>query len=66
MSKQKLTDHQRKILSLLVDGKTTQDIADELNIGYETARTHIDRLRTKAGVSNRTALAVWAVREGHV
>lgn len=61
-----LTDHQMKILRLVVEGKTTKEIAECMELGYETARTHLDRLRKKANVTNRTALAVWAVKSGYV
>jgi DNA-binding CsgD family transcriptional regulator len=55
-----------KILRLVVEGKTTKEIAECMELGYETARTHLDRLRKKANVTNRTALAVWAVKSGYV
>jgi DNA-binding CsgD family transcriptional regulator len=61
-----LTDHQRKIRRLVLECKTTKEIAECMELGYETARTHLDRLRKKAKVSNRTALAVWAVKSGYV
>lgn len=60
-----LTDHQRLILQLVAEGLTMQEIADRVGIGYETIRTHIDRLRRKVGVDNKTALAVWAVKNGY-
>ena len=59
-----LTDKQITLLQLVASGATMQEMAKELDLGYETIRTHIDRLKKRVGAENKLALAVWAVREG--
>lgn len=59
-TKIELTGHQKKILRLVAEGLTTQEIADKVGVGYETLRTHLDRLRKKLDVPNKAALAAWA------
>ena len=61
-----ITTHQQAILKLVAQGLTMQDIADQVGIGYETVRTHIDRLKRKVGAENKTALAVWAAKNNYV
>lgn len=57
-----LTPRERDVMRLLVDGKTNQEIADELTINLGTARLHVSNILAKLGVSNRTEAALFAVR----
>jgi DNA-binding NarL/FixJ family response regulator len=59
-----LTQREREVLQLLVDGKTNQEIADELTISLGTARLHVSNILAKLGVSNRTEAALFAVQHG--
>lgn len=57
-----LTDRELEILILLGEGKTNQEIADELFIGIKTVKTHVSNILSKLGVEDRTKAAVYAHR----
>lgn len=59
-----LTVREREILSLLAEGLTNQQIAERLFVGMGTVKTHVHRIITKLGVSDRTQAAVLAIRLG--
>ena len=48
-----LTDREWEIMRCLVDGMTTEQMADELGVQRNTVRTHIHNLLTKLGVHSR-------------
>ena len=52
-----LTAREREIASLVVAGRATRAIAEELVISERTVETHIAAIYRKLGVSNRSALA---------
>lgn len=54
----KLTARERECLQLLSAGRLYKEIAADLGIGLETARTHIKRLFVKLEVNTRTEAAV--------
>ena len=45
-------------------GKSNKEIAEELNISAETARTHVNRILSKLHVANRVQATLYALREG--
>lgn len=48
-------------------GHTSQRaVADALVVSERTIQTHLDRMFKKAGVSDKTSLCLWAVRQGVV
>jgi two-component system, NarL family, response regulator LiaR len=49
-----LSDRQKEILEKLVDGKSYQDISEELFISVETVRTHIKKMYKLLQVNNKT------------
>ena len=51
------------MLEKLVEGKDTADLAQELEITYATARTHIQNLLTKLGVHSKLELVAFAVEQ---
>lgn len=55
-----LTDREMEVLLLLAQGKTNQDIADELFIGIKTVKTHVSNILSKLGVQDRTQAVVYA------
>jgi DNA-binding NarL/FixJ family response regulator len=61
--KNSLTDLQRKILTLLSEGKLHKEIAGRCGISVRTVQAYIVRLRAKYGASNQTKLVVLFVRE---
>lgn len=57
---QKLSPREKEILHQLAEGRLYKEIADTLNIGLGTVRTHIRRMYEKLHVRNRSE----AVRKG--
>ena len=56
-----LTDRERELCLLLIQGMTNQMIADELAISTETVKRHMTNIFDVTGMDNRTALAVWVL-----
>ena len=61
-----LTQRESEVLRQLALGLTNKEIAQVLNISYETVKEHVQHILRKVGVSDRTQAAVWAVRKGLV
>jgi DNA-binding NarL/FixJ family response regulator len=61
-----LTGRELDVLTLVVDGRTNDEIGDGLHIGQGTARNHVSSLLMKLDAQNRVQAAVRAVREGLV
>jgi two-component system, NarL family, response regulator LiaR len=58
-----LTAREREVLMLVAQGKTDQEIADNLQIKVKTAGHHLSRILGKLEVASRTEAAVWAINE---
>ena len=58
-----LTPREKQVLDKLSDGLTNKQIAQELDISYETVKEHVQHILHKIGVTDRTQAAVWAVRK---
>jgi DNA-binding CsgD family transcriptional regulator len=50
------TSAEARLVSLLVSGGWLPDVANELGIGFETARTHLARARAKTETTSRIDL----------
>jgi DNA-binding NarL/FixJ family response regulator len=61
-----LTQRESEVLAKLATGLTNKEIAQQLDISYETVKEHVQHILRKIGVSDRTQAAVWAVRKGLV
>lgn len=61
-----LTAREYEVLKLVVDGKSNQQIASELNISEHTSKAHVCNIIQKLVVDDRTQAAVKAIREGIV
>lgn len=61
-----LTQRESQVLRQLALGLTNKEIAQALEISYETVKEHVQHILRKVGVSDRTQAAVWAVRKGLV
>ncbi|HEX8080694.1 MAG TPA: response regulator transcription factor [Jatrophihabitans sp.] len=59
-----LTPRERQVLLLIAQGKSTEEVADELAIGVTTVRTHVYRLRCKLDVKDRAQMVSVAYRSG--
>ncbi|MBP1692755.1 MAG: response regulator transcription factor [Chloroflexi bacterium] len=62
----RLTLREQEVLRLIVQGKTNQAIANDLNISEKTVEKYIRLIFNKLDVASRVEAAVLAVREGLV
>lgn len=60
------TDREVEVLWQLSLGKSTGEVAADLNIAYETAATHRKNLLRKSGFKNTTELVTECIRKGVV
>jgi DNA-binding NarL/FixJ family response regulator len=61
-----LSVREREVLVLVAQGRSNQEIADDLVISERTARTHVSNVLLKLNLTSRTQAALWAIREGLV
>ena len=61
-----LTDREREVLALLVEGLSNPEIADRLVISVPTAKAHVASILAKLRVSSRTEAATVAVKQNLV
>ena len=60
-SESSLTMREREILRLIVEGHTMKQIADKLNLGFETVHSYTKYLRQKLGCNNSASLVRRAI-----
>lgn len=58
----RLTPQERRILSLIVDGKTNRQIGEEMYLAEKTVKNYVSNLLMKMGFARRTEAAVYAAR----
>jgi LuxR family transcriptional regulator of spore coat protein len=61
-----LTNREREVFELLVQDKTTKEIAKQLFISEKTVRNHISNVMQKLGVKGRSQAVVELVRMGEL
>ncbi|WP_026573179.1 response regulator transcription factor [Bacillus sp. UNC438CL73TsuS30] len=59
---EELTSRELEILLLMAEGKTNQDIADELFIALKTVKTHVSNILSKLRVQDRTQAVIYAFK----
>jgi DNA-binding NarL/FixJ family response regulator len=59
-----LTKRESEVLKQLALGLSNKEIAQALEISYETVKEHVQHILRKLAVADRTQAAVWAVRKG--
>jgi DNA-binding CsgD family transcriptional regulator len=59
-----LTDREREVLALLVDGRTNRQIAQRLYISEKTVSVHVSNILAKLKVRSRNEAAALARRDG--
>ena len=61
-----LSRREEEVLVLIAKGLSNKEIANFLNLGEATVRTHISNIFGKLNLSNRTQAALYAIRQGLV
>ncbi|MFY4774016.1 response regulator [Metabacillus sp. RGM 3146] len=61
-----LTNRELEILLLMSQGKTNQEIADELFIALKTAKVHVSNILSKLDVQDRTQAVIYAFKHSLV
>lgn len=64
--KQLLTKREKEVFELLVQDKTTKEIAQELFISEKTVRNHISNAMQKLGVKSSSQAVVELLRMGEL
>ncbi|EOT44206.1 response regulator [Enterococcus columbae] len=63
---EELTNREREVLDLIAQGKSNQEIAEELFITLKTVKTHVSNILSKLAVEDRTQAAIYAFKHGLV
>lgn len=61
-----LTNREMEILLLMTQGKTNQEIADELYIALKTVKVHVSNILSKLAVQDRTQAVIYAFKHSLV
>jgi DNA-binding NarL/FixJ family response regulator len=61
-----LTDREIEVLRHVADGNCNREIGRKLSIGEETIKTHLKRIMSKLGASDRTHSVIIAARRGFI
>jgi NarL family two-component system response regulator LiaR len=61
-----LTERETEVLRLLAQGLSNKEIAQSLNVGEQTVKTHVSHILEKLAVPSRTQAALYAMRTGLV
>ncbi|MDX8367232.1 response regulator [Cytobacillus sp. Hm23] len=63
---EELTSREMEILLLMTEGKTNQEIADELYIALKTVKAHVSNILSKLEVQDRTQAVIYAFKHSLV
>jgi LuxR family transcriptional regulator of spore coat protein len=66
LSKKILTKREKEVFELLIQNKTTLEIAKELNISEKTVRNHISNSMQKLGVKGRASAVIELLKLGEL
>ncbi|SJZ71814.1 two-component system, NarL family, response regulator LiaR [Pilibacter termitis] len=59
---EELTNRENEVLQLIAQGRSNQEIANELYITLKTVKTHVSNILSKLEVEDRTQAAIYAFR----
>ena len=60
----KLSDREKQLLALMLDGHDLRSIGEKLFISYETVRTHVKHIYKKLHVASRSEAVMKAIQNG--
>ena len=60
---QELTSREREVAELVAQGLSNKEIAAKLVISQRTVESHLEHIFTKLGLTSRTQIAAWMVRQ---
>ena len=61
-----LTNREMEILLLIAEGKSNQEIADQLFIALKTVKVHVSNILSKLEVQDRTQAVIYAFKHSNV
>ena len=56
-----LTEREKEVLELIIQGKSNPQIANELILSIHTVKAHLESIYKKLGVHNKVQAAVYTV-----
>lgn len=66
LTSEPLSPRERQVLQLIAEGKTTKEVAANLNISVKTAETHRTRIMEKLDIHEVASLVRYAIRRGMI
>jgi NarL family two-component system response regulator LiaR len=63
---EEITSRELDVVRLVAQGRSNHEIAQELVISEKTVKTHISNILSKLNLSDRTQLAIYAIKRGLV
>ena len=66
LSNPELSERELEVLRLMAQGMSNLEIGTALNIGESTVKSHVNRILSKLGVSDRTQAVIVSVKRGIV
>lgn len=57
-----MTDREREVIKLMVEGLNNAEIAERLVVSLSTVKYHISNILSKLGVDNRVAAVTMAIQ----
>jgi DNA-binding NarL/FixJ family response regulator len=59
-----LSPRERDVVELICKGNSNKNIAYALHLSEGTVKEYLNRIFNKVGSTNRTELAIWALKRG--
>lgn len=66
MNRPQLSPREHEVLQLVAQGKSNQEIADDLHLSESAIKYHVNNILSKLGVSDRTQATIVAIKRGLV
>jgi len=59
---QELSDREKQVARGLAAGSSAHEIAEDLELSYDTIKAHLARIRVKLNMQRSIQIAVWAAQ----